>query len=280
MEQAIIPRGLRPTPEDPRDFALGALYSLPKLETLPKIFTVQSLGIKDQGDSDYCTAYATSVISEVQEGKRLLPEYSFALSKELSGDVDEWGQDIRTACKAHTIGALPRSLVPTHLFEGMTDHKKRRMSEWEKINPLIRQIAKSYRKKSYFKVVGPYDHYDNLRAAMYKFNGGAVSGVNWSWPLSQVFIKTIGAGTGHAIAYVGWTPEGLQLQNSYGKLNDNAGVHAVSREVVNHFVEMYGAYMFIDIDPEEAKGHLASGTSPEDGWFKNLITNIRNFIWR
>lgn len=38
----------------------------------------------------------------------LEPGYSFAASKEISGDPDSWGQNLRDACKAHIkYGGLP-----------------------------------------------------------------------------------------------------------------------------------------------------------------------------
>jgi hypothetical protein len=51
--------GLLPLPKDDRDFKLGALYTLPKLSEIPDAFELDVLGIKDQRDSDFCTAFAT-----------------------------------------------------------------------------------------------------------------------------------------------------------------------------------------------------------------------------
>jgi len=94
--------GLLPLPKDKRDFSLGALYKQPKLEELPESFDLGEMRVKNQGDTDYCTAYASCLASEFQEDVSLWPDYTFAASKKISGNKDAWGQNLRHACKGQT----------------------------------------------------------------------------------------------------------------------------------------------------------------------------------
>src|SRR3990167_7919152 len=93
--------GLKETPKDNRDFLLGSIFRLPKLEELPNEFIFDIQKIEDQLDSDFCSAFSSSYLSELQEDVDLEPSLSFAISKVISGDPAEWGQDIRSAMKSH-----------------------------------------------------------------------------------------------------------------------------------------------------------------------------------
>jgi hypothetical protein len=139
--------GLRPTPRDVRDFQLGRVFILPKLEELPDEFELQMLSLKNQGGSDMCTAYMSTYMSEIQEGVELNPLFSFAASKAISGDPDAWGQDIRTALKAHVkYGGLEANESPYHNPE---EQNTRRLENWP--YELMVRAAKHY-KKSFFRV--------------------------------------------------------------------------------------------------------------------------------
>src|SRR3990167_314925 len=118
----MIKQGLNQTPPDSRDFALVAIVRLPNLTDLPDRFMLEPISMKDQMDSDFCTAYASCLLSEMQEGVELSPEYSFALSKMLTGDPETWGQDIRAALKAHVkIGAIKQKDAPYSLKSKTVD---------------------------------------------------------------------------------------------------------------------------------------------------------------
>src|SRR3990167_8133632 len=138
--------GLRVLPPDTRDFKLGNVFDLPKLEELPSEFILGEPIIHNQGNTDFCTAYATCGMSELQEGVELYPPYSFALSKEISKDWDEWGQDLRTALKSHTnYGAIEK---------GLTDINSRKLADYPA--DLLLE-AQKHLKKSFFNVSGGYD---------------------------------------------------------------------------------------------------------------------------
>jgi hypothetical protein len=243
--------GLKPLPKDSRDFVLGAAYILPPLSELPEEFSLGHLTIKNQGDSDMCTAYATCGASEIQEGVALLPEYSFALSKELSGDPQEWGQDLRVACKAHTkVGAVEESER-----EELQLHPIRSEREIKCYPVALRDKAIQHRKKSYFKVEGPYDAFDDIRATIWKFrmeNRAVPLGILWNYnPASPIITTPTTEGTGHAMYATGWTKDGLEVVNSMGEFVGDQGVFYISREVINRWVPEYGAFMFSDLTPEE-----------------------------
>lgn len=273
----MIKQGLQETIPDERDFQLGALVRLPKLSELPNNFCLKTLGIKDQGDSDYCTAFTSCTVSEIQEGVELSPEYSFALSKLLTKDPETWGQNIRDALKAHTkIGAIEQREAP-YTLKDTVDEWLRRFENWP---PHLISKTQLHRKKSYSKITGPYDHFDNIRASIWKFHKesrGVVSGLKWSWPLETHYLTgTENEGFGHCIAYIGWSDKGLVLQNSAGREAGVEGCHLVSRETVNHFVENFGAYMLIDLTPDEVKYYVENGIKLGDNWivaiFKAIIS--------
>jgi hypothetical protein len=176
-----------------------------------------------------------------------------AASKELTGDKDSWGQQIRPAMLTHVkVGAIELAESP---YEDNVDSGfLRDINNWP---AGLKTLAVKHQKKSVFFVDGPYDHYDNIRASIWKFREekrAVVSGVIWNWPLDTELIdKYSKTGSGHCIMYRGWTSKGLILQNSAGRNAGHCGVHIITREVVNRNFEMYDGAMFIDLEPEDAK---------------------------
>lgn len=256
MTQGHIDYGLKPLPFDERDFPMGAIVDLPKLEDLPESFEFPKNFVLDQGNTDYCTAFATDLASSYQEGIEPCPEWGFAASKYLSGDKDEWGQDLRSACKRHVkLGMLPKIYSPYSL-KTHTDDFLRDYDNW----PDLTSKTLFHAKKTFFKVSGPYSSYDNIRATMIKLKIAPFIGLLWSWSLSDTELKDIkDNGFGHAVCVVGYNSKGLIIQNSAGESAGDGGRHTVSKEVINHFVEKYGAFAFLDLSPEEAKQMLEQG---------------------
>lgn len=278
MSEVIISGGLKPTPKDERDFKLGALYTLPKLSDLPESFEHPIIGIKNQLDTDYCSAFASCTVSELQEGTTLEPTWSFAVSKMISGDLDEFGQDLRTAMSVHTkYGAIEHGESPYHIDNDA--NLTRNIVLWPQ--GLFNKAIK-HKKRSYLKVTGPYDDFDNIRATIYKFKNekrGVVFGVIWGWPASQEAIDSVPTfGGGHALAITGWKKDKLVVVNSYGPTAGNGGKHLFSREVINKMVGEYGAYMFVDLSPEEVKYYLERGVKYDDGFFTLFIRAIKKFF--
>lgn len=269
--------GLQRLPEDKRDLQLGAFFMLPKLEELPDSFTFEPTLIGDQGEAledDFCSAYASCGASSLQENTPLYPAFSFALSKKLSGNVDDWGQDLRSAMKAHQkFGAVPTNIVDDGIA-GMSMTDKRVMGNY----PLTYlAIASIHKKKSYWKVRGQYDAYDDIRATIWKFREqqrAPVIGLTWSWPLEQYKLDTISGGFGHALYVIGWTPDGLIIVNSYGRNAGSNGTHLITREVINEYIPRYGAYVFVDMTPEDAIYAVEANIKEGENWIVQLFKRL------
>lgn len=257
--------GLLPLPRDDRDRMLGAAYALPKLKELPLEFKhTPPFGIKDQGQTDFCTGFSTCAASELQEGVRLVPEYQFAISKEIQGgDVDTFGVDLRSAMMSHKkVGAIEESSRPQGYKVGERDASfLRRIGNWPdlKLQALVRA------KSQFLAVTGPYDAFDNIRASIWLFREEKrvpVFGVLWGWGQDRAVVDnaSIQMGEGHAIYATGWEVRNgephLVIPNSWGEGAGDHGYFYLSRSVINRFVGMYGAFMFVDMTKEEYEARL------------------------
>lgn len=252
--------GLKELQPDDRDFALGAAFDLPKLEDLPQEFLLGVPKVEHQANSDFCAAFASCYLSELQENEDFEASWTFAKSKELSGDPAEWGQDLRTIMKTHQkFGALKKEDSPYSLKE-KDETFLRHIEKW----PELKDKAEPFKKKSYFKVVGRYDDFDNIRAAIYKFREekqGVILGLLWGWPIDQVNLDAVPySGFGHAVACLGWAvrngEQKLVIINSYGTEAGESGLHYVSRGVINMFASKYGAFMMVDMPDNMGKDEI------------------------
>src|SRR3990167_3980865 len=100
--------GLNPLLPDERDFSVGSIFGT--FDLPPDVdFTVsRPLRIKQQGDSDECAAYALCGVAEDTEGVELNPDYTFAKTKQLMGEFESWGADLRMAFKSAVKFGLDR----------------------------------------------------------------------------------------------------------------------------------------------------------------------------
>ena len=257
MAAKINKPGLLKLPKDNRDFKLSAVIKLPKLEELPKEFELEPITTYDQLESDYCSGEATCGASGLQEKIALSPEWSFAVSKMISEDPEEYGQDLRTAMKVHTkYGAIEKKDAPYSLEKGDEDNKIRYINNWPKD---LFEKAGGHKKQTFFKIDGQYTPFDDIRAFIWMFRAekrAAVIGVEWSWPLEQVIMDEPGEGEGHALYAIGFKKingkDYLVIQNSYGAEAGDNGKHYFSREVIDKFVGEYGSFAFIDMPVSEA----------------------------
>lgn len=275
-------QGLLPTPKDDRDFKLGGFIQLPPLSDLPTDFVLEGYDIKNQQGSDMCSGFATAGMSGLQEGIPLSAEYAFAVGKELSGDLEEWGNDIRTALSAHTkIGTIATTDAPFSL-----ENKERNfLADMKNWDTSFKEKALIHKKESYVKVTGNYDTFDNTRATIWKFRDEkrAVGfGCIFGWSSDQVILDTISQGFGHMMYVVGWrTVEGipyLVVVNSWGNTVGDNGTHLMSRKVFNYYEDLYGAYMFHDMEPEELRALLDAQINKSEGWVMQLLKLIKTII--
>lgn len=285
MKTLTIPKNsLRPLPKDSRDFNLGAVFPQVKIEDVPMTdFEVASpLGIKDQGDTDYCSAYAVTAVSEDQEGVELIPEYQFFKTKHLSGNLEEWGADLRDACKsAVKFGSMARNGWKGDI--GLTRREILQETQWP---DFADDIALFHKKETYFKVTGKYDVFDNIRAALWQHREGKssiVTGALWrtDWLSAPggIIPENYGDdGFGHAFKFYGQKIiKGqiyLKAQLSQGTCYGDNGIFYFPRKVVNTEVGRYGIYMFKDISREDAEYYLQNKVSVKSSFIKQFWSLI------
>lgn len=279
--------GLRELPDDTRDFSLGGVFGFTKIEDVPVTdFVVATpLVIKDQGDTDLCSSYTVTAVSEDQENIELLPEYQFYSTKRISGDFSAWGANLRDACKSATeYGSLPVSSFP-HMKGQSRDYILKK-ENWD---PAADMIAKMYRKSTFFAVTGQYDLFDNIRCALWQHKekkNTIVTGALWKngWiPAVRGIIPNIGGdGFGHAFKIFGQKVIDGELflvaQLSNGTQVGDNGLYYFSREVANRELSKYGVYMFKDITREEAEYYLSKPYTKNTDIFTKLLYIIRGFL--
>lgn len=277
--------GLKKLPVDKRDFTLAGLFGQISISDVPGNFIVKEPLIwKDQGDSDLCSAYACTEVSEDQEGMELLPEYQFFKTKVISGDPEQWGADLRSACKVGPkFGYLPKAGYEQ--YSGIAREQVVDPATWP---AALDTVAFLQRKQSYFDATtGKYDLFDNLRSHLWQHradNSTIVTGAMWRslWTEAPggVILKTQVPGeSGHAFKLYGSEiingEPYIIAQLSNGVDIGDRGRFYFPREVINREFTGFGAYMFKDIAPEVAQkliqsGQIIGAVSP----FKQAIINF------
>ena len=259
----VMTAGLRELPQDDRDLQLGAVFSLPDVSQLPSSFVLEDTWIADQGTSDFCSAFSAIRASMLQEGVELSPEFSFALSKVISGDPEEWGQDLRTACKTlQKFGSLPKKDAPYSLANASPEDL-RNIEFWGDLDPLLEK-AEPYKKKTYLSAGTSFDE---IRSAIYRFRNekrAVIFGVIWdyAWTTSQLQMENVPTdGGGHAMTIIGWDGDYAIVKNQYPVAP--AQGHRMHKRIIDHFVKKFGAFMFVDITPEEARKYQEAGVQKD-----------------
>lgn len=271
--------GLLPLKEDLRDFPLGAIFGVEK--DLPREFLItgaNTLKVKDQGDTDLCSAYSVCYASELQEEVELNPQYQFAFSKLISGNIEGWGQDLRSACKTPVVfGGLEETNFSNCQDRPINPRDYKEWGEWY-INE-----AKEHKKQSYFRAdLGFTNKFDLLKSAMFKHNSAIVSGLVWKRGYSDnaVIKPNNSDGFGHAITLVGWTVikgiDHLIIHNSIGNLVEG-GRWYLPRDMVDEL--KFGNYIFVDLPRETVEDYLKNDIMITDSWFVKLYKIIKNFLW-
>ena len=254
--------GLQELPLDPNRFSLGKVVAYPKLEDLPDTFEVEPLSVQDQRSSDMCAAFAGASTSGEQEGVELSAEYVFAMSKELTGDVNSWGQHLDAIAKTLVkIGAIEKKDAP-YSIDNQTSEFLRDPKNWDeglKIKALI------HAKGSYMDCKGPYSAFDNLRSVIWIYRNEKkfpFLGVEWGWSVNEAYLKEPLGGFGHALRAFGWRRIGdedfLSIVNSYGKNAGDNGKFYLSRKIIDTYVPKYGAEILTDMTKEEYQSRLKS----------------------
>lgn len=274
-EKRFKGHALLPTKVDARDFKLGAITDLPALSELPDGFLLSGIEIKTQVQTDFCTQFASCGTSGLQEGVSLSPEWAFAKSKEISKNAEEFGQDIRIALSVHTKYGVPEASEVPYTVNNKDSEFLRHIENYP---PDLLSKATKHIKKSYADVTGTYDYFDDIRASIWKYRSekrGIISGLQYGWSIYDKELLADQGGGGHCIYYAGWRKKGsdfqLALVQSYGKEAGENGIQWVSRSVVNKYVSIYGAFMFIDMDPDTVKYMIEHGITDRDNWLTQLL---------
>lgn len=266
--------GLLPLPKDERDLTVGALFLLPKLAELPTDFVLEGYDVKMQ-DADFCSAFMAVGMSELQEGVALSPEWHFAASQDLY--PSQWGQNLRAAMATSVkVGDIELSDAGDNVCFKKDQSFLRDFKNWDQG---LKEKAKRHKKQTYLKVTGVGDDaFDTLRKVIWKWRDEKRAiglGVQFSWPLNQVILDTIADGPGHAMYGIGWkvvdTVPYHVVVNSSGKEVGDKGIHLISREVINHFENIYGAYMFVDLPREDLQYYFDNKIRVNDNWVTQFI---------
>lgn len=285
--------GLLPTPDDERDFSLGGVFGVIDIKQVPIGDWVVSepLEIKDQRRSDMCTGYSLAAVSEDQEGVPLDPGFAFAMIKRERGEVNQYGASLRDGVKvAVNTGLIKVGDNP----DDFSNEDRNFIANWRNWNlGVLLPKAEEHKKASYFKVDGPYDTFDNIRAALWQHRAekrsvytGCIWQNTWSNSEGGVISKKPGAGSfGHAfkvfgVKYFKGEPY-LMVQNSYGTDVGDNGIFYFPRNIVNAYFT-FGAYMFKDMPLDVAKNlneqAVAQGWSdfePKRNLLKEVIDVFR-----
>jgi hypothetical protein len=234
------------------------MFGKANLFEVPNEFTIaEPLKIKHQFSSDLCTAFASSSVSEDQEGVELSPEYIFAKTKQIMGSYKGYGADPISTCKAHVKkGAIEQLESPITL--GGTDRNT--VADWKWTYPLD-SLAVKHRKGAFFEVDGYDSLFDSVRGTMWQNREEkrtVFAGVYWQpeWSRSNGMCEHYGQdrNSPHAIKVFGSKViDGkvyLKVQNSYGESVGDKGIFYFSKEVADNLVF---AYTFRDLNPEDIK---------------------------
>lgn len=255
---------------DPRRFSHKKAFGSINLDEVPDDFSLgEPLDIKNQLNSDMCSAFSSDGLSEYQEGVVLAPEYTFYKTKLISGNWKDWGADPDDVCKSHTrYGALEKKDCPFSLENNGRDFVANPMN-WDSS---LDQKALTHRKGSYFEVDGQGNLFDSIRDALYTSNliyqktknpsdlQPVWVGANWQpeWtyaPMGIVPTVAGNGGSGHAFYFVGTKSIAGKVYliaiNSYGSSFGDGGKWYFPEEAVNRYFLF--ARVFRDFDPNNYK---------------------------
>lgn len=281
--------GLKPKTEDGRDFPLGGVYGHIDIKDVPNtdFIVVRPFAIKDQGDSDLCSSFAVTSVSEDQEGVELSPEYQFFCTKRITGEPEEWGADLRSACKS----AVKYGSVAANDFPEMKGRPRDYILDSKNWRYGADMMARRYKKETYFEVTGnrQYDLFDKIRCALWQHKEdrstivtGACWRTAWITAPNAIIKPDDGDGFGHAFKIFGQKVINGELylvaQLSNGVEVGDQGLYYFSREVANKELGEYGLYMFKDMPREEAEDYLSKPYIVSTPWYQRIFLLITNLF--
>lgn len=271
--------GLTKLPKDDKEFSFGAFFKVDKVPDFE--FNIGSSEILDQKDTDFCSAFATCGASSLQEKKTLNPYWSFAKSKELSGDIESWGQDLRSACKVHQkFGAIEYDREFS-----LEKHDKSFLRDIKNY-PDFTEQAKVHKKQAYFAMDSFRSKYDSIVSAIWKFKDekrAGVTGMLWrgAWNNVEGGIIPGLVGNqgefGHAFIFTGQkyikNKPHLIAQLSNGEEIGDKGFYYFPKIIVDKEAT-YGNYMFLDMPSSWQKEEIIKESQYYRAGFYGKVWNI------
>lgn len=293
--RSLLGTGLRETPLDEHDYQLGAVYGLIDIKKVPmENFNLPRLKTKNQGSKDFCATYMATSASEAQEEIELGPDWQFSQVKKMQGEYESWGTDLRTAMLSLVkVGSIPREVEAEFLKrQGYLAEDRDFLANWNNWPEAFNKIAEKHKKKTLFEVKGPYDAFDNVRAALWQHKDKkckVAMGVMWryNWnnaPDGIIPLEADGDGEGHAILGVDQVYKNgviyLAIQNSWGDEVGDKGIFYASREVFNKHFANYKFFMVKDLPKEVAKYLLQNNLSIKSAWWVKIVVSLRDLFTR
>lgn len=287
-----IQKGLLPLEEDKRDYSLGAIFGAPKLEEIPDEFDIGLPRVKNQFNTDLCTAFAVTSASELQEHQELSPEWQFAKIRQLIGNSRGWGADLRSAMKSVVkYGSIKKSDAPFSLENQVREFVANHENWPEELD----KNAQEHRKEAYFTVDGYNSHFDAIRAALWQnmaSRRAVVTGCKWrqSWIDAQAgkineWMK--GEGTPHAFIFVG-TKKFKGEIHLIAHLSNGTEIGDVGRfyfpkgvidGIIPNELKKYGCYMLTDLPEWETRDNIIKKSIRfRNRWFKKIVSFIINLF--
>lgn len=274
----MINTGLKKLAEDRRDYSFHRTFGASGQVVLPASFAIcdPPLRIKNQYETDLCTAEAATEIEEGEKSAAMSAEWFFSKEKQIMGNPQAYGADLRTACKAaQKFGFLPQSDAPFTLDDQTRDF----IADWKNWPVELDAIAATNKIAGYFQVEEfAGDLFDSIRQTLYQNQSSRrsiLSGSNWyaEWNIGQPGIIPTEYServAQHAFKIFGWEEIAgvtyLMVQNSEGTESGNNGILYFPREVVNREFT-FGVFCFSDV-PENP---VVIGTI-------SIITAILNWL--
>jgi len=246
-----------------RDFKFEKLFGV--AEALPYEYSLRPfIKVKDQKGTDFCNAFAGSILSDLHENVITDPLYLFAKIKQIEGNID-WGSQIQSALKALCkYGALEQLLSP-YTIDSKSRDELANYQNWDEVYDVY---AKGHLQKSYFSVKNGFEYFKNALWQNRATKDAILTGVIWQdgWQYAKDGIIDFEGyqRSGHIIALTGWKGDYIEFVNSYGEGVGNKGFYYVHKDIINKYFR-WGSYVVVDMTPEEAK-KLVWGT-------KEVLTN-------
>lgn len=247
-----INKGLRLVAPDKRDFSFAGVFGQIDISQIPD-FNIE-VRAENQENSDYCSSYAITSASEVQEGVQLDPIFQYAMTKKIEGNYLSWGASLGDACKsAVKYGSIE---LKDALFNLATP--KEIAANWNNYPKELVDKAKAHAKKTFFSAGTTFEQ---VISAIYQSKNPAITGALWrnEWTRQAVIPKEYGDdGFGHAFVFTGKRVMNgvieLIATLSNGDIGDK-GKFYFSKEIFEKECT-YGTYLFTDMPRSEAEQKL------------------------